>query len=116
MAEETSFKKLKEWINNHTRLTIVDIDSTTIKVTETWGTDNKTSIDLNIHRTDSGKYTCVGYISYLSKYEYIKVDLIEVFKTVKSEEELIKALKSIFLAANDLTNTIYRIESELKDS
>ena len=115
MAEETSFKKIKEWITKN-RFTFTEIDPTIITVIETWGRDNKTSIDLSIHQTDSGKYTCVGYISYLSKYENTEIDVVEVFKTANSEESMIKVLSSVILSANDLTDTIDRIEMELKDA
>ena len=116
MIEETLFKKIKEWITKN-RCTFTETDSITINVKETWGRgDNKTGIDLNIHQTDSGKYTCVGYISYLSKYEYTTVDVVEVFKTANSEEKMIKVLSSVILSANDLTDTIDRIEMELKDA
>ena len=115
MAEETLFKKIKEWIIRN-RFTFTEIDPTTIIVIETWGKDDKKSIDLTIHKTDSGKYTCVGYISYLSKYENTEIDVVEVFKTTNSEEKMIKVLGSVILSANDLTDTIDRIEMELKDS
>ena len=116
MKEETLFKKVREWINTHTRLTITEVDPITINVKETCGTDSKVSIDLNItKRKGAGKYSCVGYISYLSKYEPSKVDLIEVCKTVNSEEGITKILSLVILKTNDLTDTIYRIESELND-
>lgn len=115
MTKEVSFKKIKEWITKN-RFTFTEIDSTTITVEETWGRDNKTSIDLSIHQTDSEKYTCVGYISYLSKYENTEIDVVEVFKTTNSEEKMIKVLSSVILSANDLTDTIDRIEMELKDA
>lgn len=44
-----------------------------------------------------------------------KADLAEVFKTVKSEEDLIKVLKKIILATNDLRDTVWRLEADLKD-
>ena len=115
MIEENSLNKVREWITNN-GFTLSEIDPTTIIVIETWGRDNKTSIDLSIHQTDSGKYTCVGYISYLSKYENTKIDVVEVFKTANSEEKMIKVLSSVILSANDLTDTIDRIEMELKDA
>ena len=43
-----------------------------------------------------------------------EADLVEVFKVVKSEEELIKLLKKIILATNDLRDTVWRLEEELK--
>lgn len=113
MAEETLFKKVREWINTCTRLTITEVDSTTINVKEQLG---EAFIDLNItKRKGTEKYSCVGYISYLSKYEYDKVDLIEVSKVVNSEEGVTKVLSSVILKTNDLTDTIYRIESELNE-
>lgn len=112
MTEETSFKKLREWISNHTRLTITDIDSNIIDAKEKLG---NAYIDLTISITASGKYICTGYIS-LDGYGDTKADLIEVFKTVKNEEELIKLLKKIILATNDLRDTVWRLEEELKDS
>lgn len=114
MAEETLFKKIKEWITKN-GFTFTEIDPTTITVIETWGRDNKTGIDLSIHQTDSGKYTCVGYISYLSKYENTEIDVVEVFKTTNSEEKMIKVLSSVILSANDLRDTVWRLEEELKD-
>lgn len=112
MVEETSFKKLREWISNHTRLTITEIDSNVLNAKEKLG---NAYIDLTISTTDSGKYICTGCIS-LDGYGDTKADLIEVFKTVKSEEELIKLLKKVILTTNDLRNTIWRLEVDLRDS
>lgn len=56
MTEETSFKKLKEWISNHTRLTITEIDSNVLNAKEKLG---NAYIDLTISITDSGKYIYV---------------------------------------------------------
>ena len=112
MVEETSFKKLREWISNHTRLTITEIDSNVLNAKEKLG---NAYIDLTISTTDSGKYICTGYIS-LDGYGDTKADLIEVFKTVKSEEELIKLLKKVILATNDLRDTVWRLEVDLRDS
>lgn len=112
MTEETPFKKLKEWIINHTRLGITEIDSNVLNAKEKLG---NVYIDLTISITDSGKYMCTGYIS-LDGYGDTKADLIEVFKTVKSEEDLIKVLKKIILTTNDLRDTVWRLEEGLKDS
>lgn len=112
MVEETSFKKLREWISNHTRLTITEIDSNVLNAKERLG---NAYIVLTISTTDSGKYICTGYIS-LDGYGDTKADLIEVFKTVKSEEELIKLLKKVILATNDLRDTVWRLEADLRDS
>ena len=112
MTEETTFKKLREWISNHTRLTITEIDSNILNAKEKLG---NAYIDLTISTTDSGKYICTGYIS-LDGYGDTKADLIEVFKTVKSEEELIKLLKKVILATNDLRDTVWRLEADLRDS
>lgn len=71
-------------------------------------------IDLTISTTDSGKYICTGYIS-LDGYEDTKADLVEVFKAVKGEEGLIKLLKKIILATNDLRYMILRLGDDLKD-
>lgn len=109
MVEETSFKKLREWISNHTRLTITEIDSNVLNAKEKLG---NAYIDLTISTTDSGKYICTGYIS-LDGYGDTKADLIEVFKVVKSEEELIKLLKKTILTTNDLRDTVWRLEEEL---
>lgn len=111
MTEETSFKKLKEWISNHTRLTITEIDSNILNAKEKLG---NAYIDLTISIADSGKYICTGYIS-LDGYGDTKADLVEVFKTVKSEEDLIKVLKKIILATNDLRDTVWRLEADLRD-
>lgn len=112
MIEETSFKKLREWISNHTRLTITEIDSNVLNAKEKLG---NAYIDLTISIADSGKYICTGYIS-LDGYGDTKADLVEVFKVVKSEEDLIKVLKKIILATNDLRDTVWRLEADLKDS
>lgn len=112
MVEETSFKKLKEWISNHTRLGITEIDSNVLNAKEKLG---NAYIDLTISITDSEKYICTGYIS-LDGYEDTKADLVEVFKAVKSEEDLIKLLKKVILATNDLRDTVWRLEADLKDS
>ena len=112
MTGETSFKKLREWISNHTRLSITEIDSNVLNAKEKLG---NAYIDLTISITDSGKYMCTGYIS-LDGYGDTKADLIEVFKTVKSEEEPIKLLKKVILATNDLRDTVWRLEADLKDS
>ena len=112
MIEETSFKKLREWISNHTRLTITEIDSNVLNAKEKLG---NAYIDLTISTTDSGKYICTGYIS-LDGYGDTKAELIEVFKVVKSEEDLIKVLKKIILTTNDLRDTVWRLEADLKDS
>lgn len=112
MTEETSFKKLREWISNHTRLSITEIDSNVLNAKEKLG---NAYIDLTISITDSGKYICTGYIS-LDGYCDTKADLVEVFKIVKSEEELIKLSKKIILATNDLRDTVWRLEEGLKDS
>jgi hypothetical protein len=112
MTEETSFKKLKEWISNHTRLTITEIDSNILNAKEKLG---NAYIDLTVSIADSGKYICTGYIS-LDGYGDTKADLVEVFKTVKSEEDLIKVLKKIILATNDLRDTVWRLEADLRDS
>lgn len=112
MIEETSFKKLREWISNHTRLTITEIDSNVLNAKEKLG---NAYIDLTISIADSGKYICTGYIS-LDGYGDTKADLVEVFKVVKSEEDLIKVLKKIILATNDLRDTVWRLETDLKDS
>ena len=112
MVEETSFKKLKEWISNYTRLTITEIDSNVLNAQEKLG---NAYIDLTISIADSGKYICTGYIS-LDGYGDTKADLVEVFKIVRSEEELIKLLKKIILATNDLRDTVWRLEADLKDS
>lgn len=112
MVEETSFKKLREWISNHTRLTITEIDSNVLNAKEKLG---NAYIDLTISIADSGKYICTGYIS-LDGYGDTKADLVEVFKVVKSEEDLIKVLKKIILATNDLRDTVWRLEADLKDS
>lgn len=112
MVEETSFKKLKEWISNHTRLGITEIDSNVLNAKEKLG---NAYIDLTISITDSEKYICTGYIS-LDGYEDTKADLVEVFKAVKSEEDLIKLLKKIILATNDLRDIVWRLEADLKDS
>lgn len=111
MTEETSFKKLKEWISNHTRLTITEIDSNILNAKEKLG---NAYIDLTVSIADSGKYICTGYIS-LDGYGDTKADLVEVFKTVKSEEDLIKVLKKIILATNDLRDTVWRLEADLRD-
>lgn len=37
MTEETSFKKLKEWISSHTRLGITEIDSNVLNAKEKFG-------------------------------------------------------------------------------
>ena len=112
MTEETSFKKLKEWISNHTRLTITEIDSNILNAKEKLG---NAYIDLTVSIADSGKYICTGYIS-LDGYGDTKADLVEVFKTVKSEEDLIKVLKKIILATNDLRDTVWRLEADLRDN
>lgn len=112
MVEETSFKKLREWMSNHTRLSITEIDSNVLNAKERLG---NAYIDLTISTTDSGKYICTGYIS-LDGYGDTKADLVEVLKIVKSEEDLIKALKKIILATNDLRDTVWRLEADLKDS
>lgn len=112
MTEETSFKKLKEWISNHTRLSITEIDSNILNAKEKLG---NAYIDLTVSIADSGKYICTGYIS-LDGYGDTKADLVEVFKTVKSEEDLIKVLKKIILATNDLRDTVWRLEADLRDS
>lgn len=111
MTEETSFKKLREWMSSHTRLTITEIDSNILNAKEKLG---NAYIDLTISIADSGKYICTGYIS-LDGYGDTKADLIEVFKTVKSEEELIKLLKKVILATNDLRDTVWRLEADLRD-
>lgn len=111
MTEETSFKKLKEWISNHTRLTITEIDSNILNAKEKLG---NAYIDLTVSIADSGKYICTGYIS-LDGYGDTKADLVEVFKTVKSEEDLIKVLKKIILATNDLRDTVWRLEADLRN-
>lgn len=111
MVEETSFKKLKEWISSHTRLGITEIDSNALNAKEKLG---NAYIDLTISIADSGKYICTGYIS-LDGYGDTKADLVEVFKVVKSEEELIKLLKKIILATNDLRDTVWRLEADLRD-
>lgn len=41
---------------------------------------------------------------------------VEVIKVVKSEEDLIKALKKIILATNDLRDTVWCLEADLKNS
>lgn len=110
MVEETSFKKLREWISNHTRLTITEIDSNVLNAKEKLG---NAYIDLTISIADSGKYICTGYIS-LDGYGDTKADLVEVFKVVKSEEDLIKVLKKIILTTNDLRDMILRLEDDLK--
>lgn len=112
MTEETSFKKLKEWISTHTRLGITEIDSNVLNAKEKLG---NAYIDLTISIADSGKYICTGYIS-LDGYGDTKADLVEVFKAVKSEEALIKVLKKIILTTNDLRDTIWRLEADLRDS
>lgn len=112
MIEETSFKKLKEWIDKHTMLDVTEVGYYVLSAKESVGNGY---IDLIISLLDSGKYACTGYIS-LGGYKDTRAELIEIHKTVKSEEELIKVLKSVFLATNDLRVAIYRIESELKDS
>lgn len=111
MTEETSFKKLREWMSIHTRLTITEIDSNILNAKEKLG---NAYIDLTISIADSGKYICTGYIS-LEGYGDTKADLVEVFKTVKSEEDLIKVLKKIILATNDLRDTVWRLEADLRD-
>ena len=111
MTEETSFKKLREWMSSHTRLTITEIDSNILNAKEKLG---NAYIDLTISITDSGKYICTGYIS-LDGYGDTKADLVEVFKVVKSEEGLIKLLKKIILTTNDLRYMVMRLEDELKD-
>lgn len=111
MVEETSFKKLKEGISSHTRLGITEIDSNVLNAKEKLG---NAYIDLTISIADSGKYICTGYIS-LDGYGNTKADLVEVFKTVKSEEELIKLLKKVILATNDLRDTVWRLEADLRD-
>ena len=110
MVEETSFKKLREWMSNHTRLGITEIDSNVLNAKEKLG---NAYIDLTISINDSGKYICTGYIS-LDGYGDTKADLVEVFKIVKNEEELIKLLKKIILATNDLRDTVWCLEEELK--
>lgn len=112
MTEETSFKKLREWISNQTRLTITEIDSNVLNAKEKLG---NAYIDLTISITDSGKYICTGYVS-LGGYKDTRAELIEIHKTVKSEEDLIKVLKKIILATNDLRDTVWRLEADLKDS
>ena len=111
MTEETSFKKLREWMSSHTRLTITEIDSNILNAKEKLG---NAYIDLTISITDSGKYICTGYIS-LDGYGDTKADLVEVFKVVKSEEGLIKLLEKIILTTNDLRYMVMRLEDELKD-
>lgn len=57
MTEETSFKKLKEWISSsHTRLGITEIDSNVLNAKEKLG---NAYIDLTISIADSGKYIYV---------------------------------------------------------
>lgn len=112
MVEETSFKKLKEWISNHTRLEVTEVGYYVLSAKEKLG---NAYIDLTISIADSGKYICTGYIS-LEGYGDTKADLVEVFKTVKSEEDLIKVLKKIILATNDLRDTVWRLEADLRDS
>ena len=102
MAEETSFKKLREWISNHTRLTITEIDSNVLNAKEKLG---NAYIDLTISTTDSGKYICTGYIS-LDGYGDTKADLIEVFKTVKSEEEVINLIEDMIKTSTDILKFI----------
>ena len=58
-------------------------------------------------------YRCMGSI-YL-KDDWYSVELIEVSKTLKSEEELIKLLKKVILATNDLRDTVWRLEADLRD-
>lgn len=113
MTEETSFKKLREWISNHTRLSITEIDSNVLNAKEKLG---NAYIDLTISITDSGKYIGTGYISLEGYGDDTKADLVEVFKVVKSEECLIKLLKKIILATNDLRDTVWRLEADLRDN
>lgn len=111
MIEETSFKRLKEWIANHTRLNVTEVGYYCINAKENVG---NAYIDLIIALQDSGKYACAGYISF-GGYKNTRAELIEIHKTVKSEEELIKVLKNVFLATNDVRDMIWRLEEGLKD-
>lgn len=45
-----------------------------------------------------------------------QTNYVEVFKVVKSEEDLIKVLKKIILTTNDLRDTVWCLEEGLKDS
>lgn len=64
--------------------------------------------------SDNSAYRCRGSI-YL-KDDWYGVELVEVTKTVRSEEELIKLLKKVILATNDLRDTVWRLEADLRDS
>lgn len=111
MTEETSFKKLKEWISSHTRLGITEIDSNVLNAKEKFG---NAYIDLTISIADSGKYICTGYIS-LDGYGDTKADLIEVFKTVRTEGELIKFVNESVIISNKLGRNIKTLEQEINN-
>ena len=111
MTEETSFKKLKEWISSHTRLGITEIDSNALNAKEKLG---NAYIDLTISIADSGKYICTGYIS-LDGYGDTKADLVEVFKVVKSEEGVINLIDKSISISDKLMKTVHQLGKELED-
>ena len=111
MTEETSFKKLKEWIINHTRLGITEIDSNVLNAKEKLG---NAYIDLTISITDSGKYICTGYISY-NGYDDGFTTVFQPVKIVNTEEEVINLIDKSVSISNKLMETVHQLGKELED-
>ena len=97
----TKLEKLGKYIEEKNSLRIHYLDDG-ISVAGSFG---KFSIRLTISDwSDNSKYSCKGGI-YL-KEDYFNVELVEVSKTIKSEEEIISLLNSMVNSSLSIENYI----------
>lgn len=78
------------------------------------GSFGKFSLSLTITNwSDSSTYSCKGGV-YV-KEDYSGVELVEVSKTLKSEEEIINLIDKSITTANKLSVTLCTLERELNE-
>lgn len=112
MITDTHFKKIIDYVNNHTGLNILDPHFNSILIVGRIGESILNQVSIEV--VEMGWYQCIIDISY-SGYDDEFTTVFQPVKIVKTEEEVINLIDKSISISNKLMKTVHQLGKELEE-
>ena len=112
MITDTHFKKITDYVTNHTGLNILDPHFDSILIVGRIGESILNQVSIEV--VEMGWYQCIIDISY-NGYDDEFTTVFQPVKIVKTEEEVINLIEKTISISNKLMKTVHQLEKELED-
>lgn len=109
---DTHFKKITDYVNNHTGLNILDPHFNSILIVGRIGESILNQVSIEV--VEMGEYQCIIDISY-NGYDDEFTTVFQPVKIVRTEEKVINLIDKSVSISTKLMNTVRQLGKELED-